>query len=75
MRSRTPLPLWLFALANIGGVIAYWPLLTLLVPMRVEVVSPDERIALLSLIAVAGAVAASGANILFGWLSDRSRRA
>lgn len=75
LRSRTPLPLWLFALANIGGVIAYWPLLTLLVPMRVEVVTPDERIALLSLIAVAGAVAASGANILFGWLSDRSRRA
>ena len=75
VRSRTHLPLWLFALANIGGVIAYWPLLTLLVPMRVEAVSPDDRIALLSLIAIAGAVAASAANILFGWLSDRSRRA
>ncbi|WP_322963911.1 MFS transporter [Sphingomonas fuzhouensis] len=72
---RAPLPLGLFALANIGGVIAYLPLLTLLVPLKVEAISADGRIALLSLIAVAGAVVASGANILFGWLSDRSRRA
>jgi hypothetical protein len=48
--SSAPRPSWCSP-----GVIAYWPLLTLLVPMRVEVVSPDERIALLSLIAVAGA--------------------
>ncbi|OMJ32493.1 MFS transporter [Sphingomonas sp. Sph1(2015)] len=68
-------PLGLYALANIGGVAAYLPLLTLLVPMKVEAVSPDGRIALLSLVAVLGAATASLANILFGWLSDRSQRA
>ena len=68
-------PLGLYALANIGGVAAYLPLLTLLVPMKVEAVSPDGRIALLSLVAVLGAATASLANILFGWMSDRSLRA
>ncbi|MEK9212126.1 MFS transporter [Sphingomonas sp. 2378] len=73
--SRSSPPLSLFGLANVGGVIAYLPLLTLLVPLKVEAISPDGRIALLSLIAVSGAVVASLANILFGWLSDRSAQA
>ncbi|WP_230480714.1 MFS transporter [Sphingomonas sp. Leaf21] len=71
---KSPVALWPYALANIGGVVAYLPLLTLLLPLKVEAISPGGRIALLSLIAVAGAITASGANILFGWLSDRSRR-
>ncbi|WP_454280705.1 MFS transporter [Sphingomonas sp. Marseille-Q8236] len=72
--SRSFLPLWIFALANVGGVIAYLPLLTLLVPLKVEAISPEGRITLLSLLTVTGAVVASLANILFGWLSDRSAR-
>lgn len=68
-------PLGLYALANIGGVIAYLPLLTLLVPMKVEAIGAAGRVEFLSLIALMGAVVASIANILFGWLSDRSRRA
>lgn len=65
----------IFALAYAGGVIAYLPLLSLLLPIKVEAISQAGRIELLSLIAVAGAIVAGGANILFGWLSDRSQRA
>lgn len=71
--DRPPLSLWPFALGNIGGVVAYLPLLTLLLPLKVEAISPDGRITLLSSIAIAGAIAASLANILFGWLSDRAQ--
>ncbi|MDR6114442.1 MULTISPECIES: MFS transporter [unclassified Sphingomonas] len=73
--SHRPLPLGLFALANAGGVIAYLPLLTLLLPIKVEAIDGAGRIGLLSLIAICGAAAASLANILFGWLSDRTQRA
>ena len=55
-----------------GGVIAYLPLLTLLLPLKIHAIAGDARIPLLSLTAILGAVAASAANVLFGWLSDRS---
>jgi MFS family permease len=61
-----------FALAYAGGVIAYLPLLALLLPIKVEGVASATRIDLLTAAALVGAVAASLANILFGWLSDRS---
>ncbi|MFN3435185.1 MAG: MFS transporter, partial [Sphingomonas sp.] len=71
---RSPAFLLVFALANIGGVIAYLPLLTLLLPVKVEGLGGEARIGVFAACATAGAVAASGANILFGWLSDRSVR-
>jgi MFS family permease len=61
-----------YALANAGGVIAYLPLLTLLLPMKVARLAGDARIDVLTATLIAGAVAASLSNILFGWLSDRS---
>lgn len=61
-------------LAYAGGVIAYLPLLTLLLPIQVARVAGTERFAVLAVVLAIGAVAAGGANILFGWLSDRSRR-
>ncbi|MBB4616116.1 MFS transporter [Sphingomonas abaci] len=70
LRSRTFLSV--MALANVGGVIAYLPLLTLLLPIKVERLSGDARIGLFTATVVAGAIAASLSNILFGWLSDRS---
>lgn len=70
LRSRTFLGV--MALANVGGVIAYLPLLTLLLPIKVERLSGDARIGLFTATVVAGAIAASLSNILFGWLSDRS---
>lgn len=65
-------PLWRYVLAHAGGVVAYLPLLTLLLPLKVEVLAGDARLGLLTAIAVAGAVVASLSHLLFGWLSDRS---
>jgi MFS family permease len=64
--------LTLYALAGAGGVIAYLPLLTLLLPIKVELLAGDARIAVLTATVLAGAIAASLSNIAFGWLSDRS---
>ena len=65
--------LLLYALAHAGGVIAYMPLLTLLLPIKVAAVAGPTRIGVLTAAALAGAVAASLANIGWGWASDRSR--
>ncbi|WP_447724080.1 MFS transporter [Sphingomonas koreensis] len=62
----------LVALANAGGVIGFLPLLTLLLPVKVAEIAGDDRIAVFTATVIAGAVAASASNILFGWLSDRS---
>lgn len=71
-RRRSVSFLIVFALAYAGGVIAYLPLLALLLPIKVESVASATRIDLLTAAVLVGAVAASAANILFGWLSDRS---
>lgn len=64
--------LLLYSLAVVGGAIAYVPLLTILLPARVEAVAGPDSVTWLAYTAFAGAVAASLANIAFGWLSDRS---
>lgn len=64
----------LYALAWIGGTIAYVPLLTILLPLRVEaLVGRAIGVDWLAHIALAGAVAASAGGILFGFLSDITR--
>lgn len=79
MTSAAPSPrrsagfLIVYALANAGGVIAYLPLLTLMLPMAVERVAGEARMGVLTAALVAGSIAASLSNILFGWLSDRAR--
>lgn len=72
---RSPAFLIAYALAYAGGVIAYLPLLSLLLPLKVAQLAGAARIELFSAIVIGGALAASGANVLFGWLSDRSMRA
>ncbi|WNO54298.1 MFS transporter [Stakelama saccharophila] len=62
----------LYGLAYTGGVIGYLPLLSFLLPMKVEAVTGELRLGIFTACLVAGAVAASLSNILFGWLSDRS---
>ena len=64
--------LLLYALAWGGGVIAYVPLLTLILPIKVEAIAPDGKVALLSLATLIGALVASGINILVGVISDRT---
>ncbi|WP_033921006.1 MFS transporter [Sphingomonas sp. 37zxx] len=61
-----------YALASTGGVIAYMPLLSLLLPQRMGEVAAGGRLGYFTLAAVLGALVASVANILFGWASDRS---
>lgn len=64
--------LLLYALAAAGGAIAYVPLLTILLPMQVTGLVGEQDVAWLAYATFTGALAASGANIFFGWLSDRS---
>ena len=67
--------LWLYALAAAGGAVSYVPFLTLLLPVRVDEMSLNAAATIESLgyIAFAGAIAASLANITFGWLSDLTK--
>lgn len=62
----------LVALANAGGVIGFLPLLTLLLPVKIAEIAGDDRIAVFTATVIAGALAASISNVVFGWLSDRS---
>lgn len=65
--------LWLYALAAAGGAVAYVPFLTILLPERVAGFAGEDAVAVLAYAAFAGAIAASLANIGFGWISDRTR--
>lgn len=60
----------LYALAWAGGAISYVPFLTVLLPARVAVEAGSAAVGWLAYLAFGGAVAASLANILAGWLSD-----
>lgn len=61
----------LYALAWAGAAAAYTPLLTILLPGHVAgLVGTTEGIGWLAKIALAGALAASVGNLLFGYLSD-----
>jgi MFS family permease len=64
--------LYLYALAVAGGSVAYIPFLTLLLPVRATLLSGEMALNILAIAAFAGAIAASLANILFGWASDCS---
>jgi len=64
--------LLLYALANAGGIIGFLPLLTLLLPIKIEALAGEARVDLLTATVIAGSIASSTSNILFGWLSDRS---
>ncbi|MCR5871322.1 MULTISPECIES: MFS transporter [unclassified Sphingomonas] len=62
----------LVALANAGGVIAFLPLLSLLLPVKIAEIAGEARIGLFTATVIAGAIAASLSNIAFGWASDRA---
>lgn len=62
--------LLLYALAWAGGTIAYMPLLTVLLPVRVAALAGEASVGWLAYLAFAGAIAASLANVACGWLSD-----
>ncbi|WP_128891033.1 MFS transporter [Erythrobacter sp. HKB08] len=65
--------LLLYGLAFAGGAVAYVPFLTILLPLRIKEISGIADVEWLALVTFGGAVAASLANIGFGWASDRTR--
>jgi MFS family permease len=69
---RTPAFLLAFALANAGGVLAYLPFLSLLLPLKVEAMAGADRVTVLSAVLAGGAIAAGAGNILVGLAIDRS---
>ncbi len=66
--------LYLYALAVSGGAVAYVPFLTILLPVQVTMIWRDNALTLLAYAGFAGAITASIANILFGWVSDRNAK-
>ncbi len=60
----------LFALAYAGGVIAYLPYLTLLLPPKITALAGGAEVEWLGLATLAGAIAASLSNVGAGWASD-----
>jgi MFS family permease len=65
--------MYLYALAVSGGAVAYIPFLTILLPVRATELPGDNALNMLAIAAFAGAIAASLANIGFGWASDVTR--
>lgn len=61
-----------YALAAAGGVIGYMPLLTLLLPLKLDALAATDRYGVLAACGVVGALIAGFANVAFGWLGDRS---
>ena len=66
--------LFFYALAVAGGAIGYVPFLTLLLPLQTTQLFGGGALNILAYAAFAGAIAASVANIFFGWLSDLTQR-
>lgn len=66
--------LYLYALAVSGGAVAYVPFLTILLPIQITMFWGDDALTLLAYAGFAGAITASIANILFGWVSDRNAK-
>lgn len=60
-------------LAYVGAFIAFVPLLSMLVPLQAQALAPMDKIGLLSLVTLLGAVVASVTNLVVGWASDRTR--
>jgi len=61
----------LYALANIGTVVAFIPLLSLILPLKAAHIDQENKLLLLSIALCVGAICASLANIAAGWLSDQ----
>ena len=62
-----------YVIAQVGAYVSFLPLLLILAPLRAEALAPGHKEVLLSQIASLGALVAAGANLLAGWVSDRTR--
>ena len=64
--------MYLYTLAAAGGAVAYMPFLTILLPLRATDIAGNGALEMLAMAAFLGAIAASVANIGFGWASDKT---
>ena len=64
--------MYLYTLAAAGGAVAYMPFLTILLPLRATDIAGNAALGMLAMAAFLGAIAASVANIGFGWASDKT---
>ena len=64
--------MYLYTLAAAGGAVAYMPFLTILLPLRATDIAGNGALEMLAMAAFLGAIAASVANIAFGWASDKT---
>ncbi|NJC41222.1 MFS family permease [Brevundimonas alba] len=76
--TRQPSPvsrvfMGLYALAQIGGFIAFVPMLNILLPLKAGAIDPAGKAILLSQVSLWGALAAGLANLAAGALSDGTR--
>ncbi len=62
-----------FVVAQVGAYVSFLPLLQILVPLKAAALAPGSKAELVSQIALLGAVVAALANLLVGFLSDRTR--
>lgn len=60
----------LYALANIGVVISFLPLLILILPSKIAYIDAENKLLLLSITLCVGAIIAAISNIISGWISD-----
>lgn len=61
-----------YAVAQTGAFLGFVPLLSILLPLKVQALDPSGKAIALSPLLIVGGLTASGANIFAGWLSDRS---
>lgn len=62
----------LYALAYAGVFIGFIPFFSLFLPIKVQLIAPQDKVSILTLTAISGVAVASVSNIAFGWLSDRT---
>lgn len=60
----------LYTLAYCGMFVAFMPFVSILLQVKVEAIDPANRVTLLGQAVLGGALVASVANIVAGWLSD-----
>lgn len=63
----------LYVLAQVGAFTAFIPMLNVLLPLKAAEISPESRLVTLSQVALWGALAAAGANLAVGLLSDATK--
>jgi len=72
-QAKKPMSLGGYTIAVIGAWVAFLPLLQILLPVKAAEIAPGQAMQLLGVLAASGAAVAGVANLVVGWLSDRTK--